>query len=379
MTAPLRVGLNLVPIGERPGGVGRYAMELTRALAAREDIELHLFVSRDAPRGLIPRRGVVAPRVTRLPVRLSGMPFHLAAQFGAIPALALLRRLDVLHSPANAGPVRVPGVASVVTFHDTIWARAPEQWGTPSAVRSMYRVALPSARHADRVIAGSADARRDLCELFGLARERIDVAHHGVRVDPAAPATDESALRSRLGLSADPVVLCVAQKRAYKNQEALVNALADERLTGVRLVMPGSPTAYEQRLRELAAELGVAGRVHLPGWLEDADLEGLYGLATCVALPSRLEGFGLPVLEAMARGVPVACSDRTALPEVAGDAALLFDPDDPEAVASALDRLMHDPQLREKLAGRGRERAAQFTWDAAADATVASYVRALGR
>jgi glycosyltransferase involved in cell wall biosynthesis len=175
------------------------------------------------------------------------------------------------------------------------------------------------------------------------------------------------------------VILCVAQKRPYKNQEALVRALADERLASARLVLPGAPTAYEQELRALARELNVKDRVHMPAWLEDADLEGLYRLARCVALPSRLEGFGLPVLEAMARGVPVACSDRTALPEVAGEAGLQFDPDDDESVTAALARLVADEPLRRELAARGRERAARFTWEATAEATVASYRRTLDR
>jgi glycosyltransferase involved in cell wall biosynthesis len=374
---PLRVGINLVPIGRRAGGVGSYARELTAALAARDDVELHLFVSRDAPPTLVPASAARALRVTRLPVQLSGPPLHLAAQFGAVPALALVRRLDLVHSPANAGPVRIPGVASVITLHDTTWARAGDDWGSPAAVRSMYRVALPTARRASRVIVGSAHTARDVHDLFGLRPDRIDVAHHGVRVDPEALATSEAELRGRLGLGSDPVVLCVAQKRPYKNQEALVRALADERLAGVRLVLPGAPTPYERQLAELAAKLGVADRLQMPGWLEDADLEGLYRLATCFALASRLEGFGLPVLEAMARGVPVACSNRTALPEVAGDAALLFDPDEPDALVAALDRLLRDADLRTELAARGSVRAAQFTWAAAAEATIASYRRAL--
>ena len=375
--APLRVGLNLIPIGRRAGGVGSYAAELTAALAVREDVELHLFLSRDTPRTQVPGSSARPLRVTRLPVRAAGARLHLAGQFGAIPALSLLRRLDIVHSPANVGPVRVPGVASVITVHDTIWAKATEDWDSPSAVGSMSRLARLTVARAERLLTGSADAARDIRDLFELPADRIDVARCGVRVDPAAPATGEDELRKRLGLGDSPVVLCVAQKRPYKNQELLVRALADERLGDVRIVLPGSPTSYEQRLRELAAELGVSARVHLPGWIDDADLEGFYRLARCVALPSRLEGFGLPVLEAMARGVPVACSNRTAFPEVAGDAALLFDPDDVGAAADSIARLLEDGDLRDQLIARGRERAAAFTWEATAEATVASYRRAL--
>jgi glycosyltransferase involved in cell wall biosynthesis len=374
----LRVGLNLVPIAEDGGGVARYALELAAALAARDDLDLHVFISRDAPLPSRPEEFTGAGRITRLPVRLSGPPVHLLAQFGALPALALTRRLDVLHSPANAGPVRVPGVASVITLHDTTWLHAPEEWGTPAAVRTMDRVAAPTVRRADRVITVSESAARDIHELLGVPRDRIDVVHHGVRAELSARATAERELRERLGLEDDPVILCVGQKRRYKNQEALVRVLSHSETSDARLVLPGAPTPYEERLHELARETGVADRVHTPPWLSEPDLEALYRLARCLVLPSRLEGFGMPVLEAMARGVPVGCSNRSALPEVAGDAALLFDPDDDAAVAAAVDRLLHDVDLREQLAARGRARAAQFTWAAAADATVASYARALG-
>jgi glycosyltransferase involved in cell wall biosynthesis len=373
----LRVGLNLVPIAEHGGGVARYAVELTSALAARDDVELHVFTGLDAPEALRSAPWLDAVRVTLLPVRVSGPPVHLLAQFGALPALALARRLDLVHSPANAGPVLIPSIRWVITHHDTTWLRAPDQWSTPGAVRSMRRLAGTTSRRADRVIADSHEAARDLTALLGVRPERLDVVHLGVRADPEAPATGEPRLRARLGLGDGPVVLCVAQKRPYKNQEVLLRALAHERLRSVRLVLPGAASAYSERLEELALELGVSQRLHQPGWLDDADLEGLYRLASCVALPSRLEGFGLPVLEAMARGVPVACSDRSALREVAGDAALLFDPDDGDAVATALARLLEDGALWADLSARGRERATRFTWEAAAEATVASYMRAL--
>ena len=375
----LRVGMNLVPIAREGGGIARYAVELVRALGERADVELHLFTSLDAPEDLAPGRWSPPARVTRLPVRVDGPPLHLAAQFGAVPALAALRRLEIVHSPANAGPVGIPGTASVITFHDTTWLRAPEQWGTPEAVRTMKRVAVPTVRRARRVIAGSRAAAADLERMLGVPAERIDVAPYGVRIEPDAPATPEGELRARLRLGEAPVVLCVAQKRPYKNQESLIRALTAEGLSAARLVLPGAHSEYETVLKGLALRLGVADRVVFPEWLEEPDLEGLYRLARCVALPSRLEGFGLPVLEAMARGVPVACSDRSALPEVAGDAAILFDPDDEGAVAAALARLLSDADLRDRLKTLGLARAARFTWQATADATLSSYRRALGR
>ena len=143
------------------------------------------------------------------------------------------------------------------------------------------------------------------------------------------------------------------------------------------LVLPGYPTPYEAVLRARASELGVAGDVRFLGWTSEADVEGLFAISAAFAFPSLYEGFGLPVLEAMVRGVPVACSDRASLPEVAGDAALLFDPADPAAIAAAVDRLLSDDAEAQRLRVAGRARAATFTWERSAEATLAGYERAL--
>jgi glycosyltransferase involved in cell wall biosynthesis len=171
-------------------------------------------------------------------------------------------------------------------------------------------------------------------------------------------------------------VLCVAQKRPYKNLGVLIRALPELPVESV-LVVPGAPTPYEAELRALATELGVENRVRFPAWVSETELEALYRLASCFVLPSLIEGFGLPVVEAMARDVPVACSDRPALPEVAGDAAVYFDPEDQAEVTAAIRRLLEDFALRETLVARGRERARLFTWERTAEATLASYRRAV--
>jgi glycosyltransferase involved in cell wall biosynthesis len=143
------------------------------------------------------------------------------------------------------------------------------------------------------------------------------------------------------------------------------------------LVLPGYPTAHEAELREHAVSKGVAADVRFPGWVSAGEVEGLWALAEAFAFPSLYEGFGLPVLEAMARGVPVACSNAASLPEVAGEAALLFDPHDEAAIATVLSRLLDDPTLRERLRSRGLARVAEFTWERTARLTLESYRRAL--
>jgi glycosyltransferase involved in cell wall biosynthesis len=290
-----------------------------------------------------------------------------------VPASAARKRLDVVHGLANVVPLVAPGVATVVTLLDLIWLRHPETM-TARETLGMKLLAIPSARTADRVLAISAAARDDMVATLGLDSKRVGVTPLAVRHDASAPRTGEAVLRAQLRLGARPVVLCVSQKRSHKNLARLIEAIPQ---LDVTLVLPGSATEHEEELRRLAADLGVAGRVVFPSWLEQEQLEGLYALAACFVLPSFEEGFGLPVLEAMARGTPVCCSATSSLPEVAGDAALLFDPASTEAIRDAIDRVLADRELAARLAARGLERAAAFTWRRTAEATVAAYQHAI--
>lgn len=375
---PLRVGLNLLFLGERAGGVGRYAAELPGALLAAEpDTELHVFVSRDLPPALREQRWAADVRWVTLPVGVHGPPLHVATQFAALPPLALARRLDVLHSPANTGPVIAPGLTTVVTLHDLIWLHRPDEWEASVAVqRRMKLLVAHCVRRADLIFAVSQAAADDFVRTLGVPRERIEVTRSGMRPPEQVSQTPEAQLRDRLGLADMRVLLCVAQKRPYKNLHALVRALP-ELDQDVVLVLPGSPTPYERELRELADELGVGARVRFPDWLSDEDLEGLYALSEAFVLPSLIEGFGLPVLEAMARGAPVACSDIPALAEVAGDAALLFAPERQDEIVGAIRRLLDDRELARQLVARGHERVADFTWERTGVASLAGYRRAI--
>ena len=369
---PLRVGLNLLFMGAGSGGIGRLLTELLAALAARDDVVVTAFICADAPEMIREVPGAERVRFVELPVH-PGTRQHLLAEYVAVPALALARRLDVLHSPGNAGPVKVPGLPCAVSLHDVIWRRMGDGWGDAGAQRAMERVAVPTVRRADRVLTGSEHSAGDVAEELGVPRERIAVVSNGVRVDPQAPRTPEAQLRAEHDLGDAPVLLCVAQKRPYKNQTTLIRALARLDDRSAVLVLPGAATPYEDELRTLADELGVADRVRYPGWITDEDLEGLYALAAAFLLPSTYEGFGLPVLEAMARGVPVLCTGDTSLGEVAGDAALLVDAHDVDAIARGADRLLADTALRERLIAAGRERAATFTWARVGDLTLQAY------
>ncbi len=374
---PLRVGLNLIFLGERGGGAGRYARELPGGLLAAEPAtEVTVFVSREAPADLREESWAPSVRWVTVPVALHGPPLHVPAEYLALPALAAVRGLDVLHSPANTGPAIVPRVASVVSVLDLIWLHRPEEWEASPRVHSTMRRRVGRAvRRADRIFTISHAAARDLTETLGLAPERIHTTPLAAR-PPQVPPTAEGPLRAQLDLGDARVLLCVAQKRPYKNLHRLVHALpalGEE----VVLVLPGSPTPYEAQLRALATELGVERRVRFPDWLSEEQLEGLYALSSAFVLPSLIEGFGLPVLEAMLRGLPVACSNAPALVEVAGEAALTFDPERQEEITAAILRLLSDRVLAERLAERGRERAASFTWKQTGVASLEGYRRAI--
>jgi glycosyltransferase involved in cell wall biosynthesis len=199
----------------------------------------------------------------------------------------------------------------------------------------------------------------------------------GVKAVPAASA-DVADVRRQYELGDARVVLTPSAKRPHKNLGRLLDAWA--LLPAERrplLVLPGYPTPHEADLRRQAESLGVAGATRFLGWIPKEDLEALYRLADCAVFPSLYEGFGLPVLEAMARGIPVACSDRASLPEVAGEAARVFDPENPLSIAGAVEEILSNATLAERLRQAGLAQAHSFTWSATARGTLEVYERAL--
>ena len=353
------------------------ARELVPALvqAAPPGMRFSAFVNREAAAsGLDELRGQL-PLVT-VPVRARRRVQWVLGEQTLLPAMAARADVDLVHSLASTAPLW-GRFRRVVTVHDLIYARFPE---AHAGLRDKgMRVLVPAAaRRSHRVIADSLSTRKDLIELLGLAAERIDVVPLGVGAVRRGEPLGEAEVRARLRLDGRRVVLSLSAKRPHKNLLALIGALAllpaGERPT---LVLAGYPTEHEAQLRERARALDLDRDVRFAGWLSDAEVEGLWAIADAFVFPSLYEGFGLPVLEAMARGVPVACSNATSLPEVAGDAALLFDPHDETAIAAALRRLLDDAELAERLRMAGRERVRQFTWERTARETIDSYERAL--
>lgn len=264
----------------------------------------------------------------------------------------------------------------MVTIHDLIYHVVPEARAGLRA-RGM-RVLLPlAARRANRIIVDADATRSDLRQLIGVPADRIDVVPLGFGAPRVAPVP-EAEVRRRIDVDRRPILLSVSAKLPHKNLPRLISALATiapaERPV---LVLPGYPTPHEAELRRRAEELGISADVRLLGWVSPEELEGLYAAAAGFIFPSLYEGFGLPVLEAMVRGVPVACSGRGSLLEVAGEAALLFEPDSEPAIAQAIQRLIGDRSEAGRLVAAGRAQAARFSWEATAAGTLAAYERAL--
>jgi glycosyltransferase involved in cell wall biosynthesis len=369
----VHVGLNLVYLvpGET-GGMETYARGLIPALLdQRPELRITTFVNREAAGQDGPWSDLATQVV--VPVRARRRAEWIRGEQLLLPRLAKRAGVEIVHSLASTAPAR-GSFGRVVTIHDLIYRTHPE---AHAGLRSKgMAVLVPlAARRSHRIITPSVSTRDDLVQLLKVPPEKIDVVPEGVGSTPAE-ATPEPALRARLGLGERSVVLTASAKRPHKNLLRLLEAWA-LLPSGDRpvLVLPGYPTPHERELRERAAALGIEGDTRFAGWVSTADLEGLYRLASCFVYPSLYEGFGLPVLEAMARGVPVACSDRASLSEVAGAAARIFDPEDTRSIADAVGELLADPGARERLRAAGREQARRFTWSGTAIGTLRTYDR----
>ncbi len=378
MILPRRVGINAVFLEPRMGGLDTYVRALVPELVRlAPEVRFSVFCS---PGG----RAYLEAEGWGDQVRLITHPLLGRRGLKAASELTLLgalagRSVDLLHSVALTAPLRTRAV-NVVTLADVTWIVAPdpgERWTV-----LLWRLLVPPvARRAERVIVLSQAGAEHVTEYLGVAPERIDVVALAAGSNDLVTPTPPQELRSRLGLGGGPVILTVSAKKVHKNLERLVRAMADvaARWPDATLVMPGNPTQHENELRALAGELGILSNVAFPAYVDAADLEGLYALAGCFVFASINEGFGIPILEAMRRGVPVACSRASALPEVAGDAARYFDPYDVKDMAGAIGVLLEDRELAAALAARGREREADFTWQKTAAATLETYRRAWAR
>lgn len=370
------IGIDYTAAHEQGAGIGRYVRELVRALAALDDsTSYRLFVAGAQRRALPPPPGAnFAWRPTRItPLWFARLWHRLQLP---LPVEVFTGPVRLFHATDFTLPPTLPGVRTLLTVHDLSFVRAPET-ATPVLKAYLDAVVPRSVRRATHVLADSQATKDDLVELYGTPPDKVTVLLGGVNPEfgPVTDADARQAARARYNLPPNPYVFSVGTVQPRKNYARLIEALAalGPQYADYHLVIAGGRGWLDAPIYQTVRDLGMGERVHFTGFARDEDLPALYSDAVCLAYPSLYEGIGLPVLEAMACGTPVVTSTVSSLPEVTGDAALLVDPYDVEALAGALRRLLDDSALRETLIARGTHQAAFFTWERAAAQLLAVY------
>jgi glycosyltransferase involved in cell wall biosynthesis len=363
-----RVGINALYM--IPGGVGGteiYLRELLKGLA-RLDAKNDYFVFANFETGadLVPKQANFHWKPQAIHARFR--PGRILWEQIVLPLEASRYKIDVMFNPGFTAPL-LAFCANVTVFHDLQHKRHPEyfRWFD----KPFWRFLLWASAHRSRTIVAVSDATRvDLEKFYPFTRGHIKVIHHGV--DEAFFALDSASHRASDyatdRASTLQYILCVSTLHPHKNLERLIRAFA-RKPRSFGLTIAGMRGFHGAALEKLIAELGCADSVKLTGWIPRDELMNLYARARAFIYPSTFEGFGMPVLEAMAAGIPVACSDIPPLHEVAETTALFFDPLNDDAISAALERIVSDDGLRHDLAQAGPRRAREFTWDRAAFAT----------
>lgn len=378
----MRILFDATPLqtGHRTRGVGTYTRELLRALLALDRENEYLLLAHPdsgQPAGPLPELAPLPPnaRLLALPRPPLGRLTAFATHQLWLPALLARQQADIFHAPGFVAAFSVPGVPwrcplpLVVTLHDFIPLHVPALFNDKAVNRWWYRQQMRLAGRASRLICVSQATRDDALRFMGAAPERCTVVYEGVDRARFHPV-DEPELDSET-----PYVLFVGGDYPNKNRTAALAAfarLAQSTRLPHRLVLVGQDATPDAALARRHPGLDQA-RVRRMQQVDQAELARLYRQADLFLFPSTCEGFGLPVLEAMASGTPVVTSSASSLPEVAGQAALLVDPHDPDALAAAMARVLADRTLHRRLRDAGLARAARFTWQAAAQQTLAVY------
>ena len=363
----MRIGIDYTAAARQRAGIGRYTRELVTALLALESP--HRYVLFAAIGGIERRASNIKPSVPGVKLRTLPISDEWLARLWhrlrlPIPVETITGPLDIFYSPDFVLPPTRRGTRALLTVHDLSFLHYPDHF-VPRLVRYLSQVVPRSIARADRVLADSEATRADLTHHLDVPPEKVEVLYSGVdpRFCPRPEPGEAERIRARYGLGEHPYVLSVGTVQPRKNYVRLIRAFASLKTEARLLIAGGRGWLYQDILAEAEKH---PGRVRVLGFVDDADLPALYRNASLFAFPSLYEGFGLPVLEAMACGVPVVCSNVSSLPEVAGDAALLVDPLDTAGLAEALARALEDSDLRREMVARGLAQAARFTWGQAA-------------
>ncbi len=368
----MRVGIDYTAAVQQQAGIGRYTRELVSALLNLESEHLYtLFAATGGSTSPLPAPGP-SLRLRTIPLSDEWVSRIWHRFRLPLPVEAIAGPQDIFYSPDFVLPPTLPRTRTLLTVHDLSFYHYPHHF-VPPLVDYLKQVVPRSIRRAGRVLADSEATRQDLIRLLGVEPERVEVLYSGVsnRFRPEPEEGEWARLRSRYHLDDRPYILSVGTVQPRKNYRRLIRAFA--RLgSGLQLLIAGKPGWL---CEEILAEARQYPHVNMLGLVQDEDLPPLYRQATLFAFPSLYEGFGLPVLEAMACGTPVLCSNRSSLPEVAGDAALLVDPESEKGLTAAMERMLVDDAMRKELVRRGIARAGLFTWERAARQLLAAMER----
>ncbi|HLX29242.1 MAG TPA: glycosyltransferase family 1 protein [Casimicrobiaceae bacterium] len=375
------MAFNAIPLRSTLTGIGNYIVHLAAALAATGDVDLYAFYG-GALRHETPsqRSGASRASATQVARRIvkHAVPFRRTLRHAQLEWLfrrgARRAGIDVYHEP-NYVPFRVDAPVAI-TIHDLSWIRYP-QTHPRERVRWLERGVPRAIARADAIIVDAEFTKRELQQAFGVAPSRVNVIPLGVAAHfhPRTPAQTRVSL-SDFDLAHGRYILTLGTMEPRKNVAhalAAYAALPGSLRERYPLVVAGARGWRAGLLTRRLQAMSARGEVRFLGHVPDAALPDLYAGAALFVFPSLYEGFGLPPLEAMACGVPVLVSNRASLPEVVGDAAILIDPDRPEETRDAIERVLDDDALRERLSVLGRRRADRFNWEACATQTLALY------
>ena len=361
----------------RRAGLGRYAHELLDALVAQGEHQYFAFYHQRGEAHLIPP----IDRLPRLTTSLSVRPWRLRvalAHFAGRGMDGMFPGVDVFHAAEHLLP-RLRRIPSVFTLHDLIFRFDP---GSHKPLNIAYlKTMMPRfLRRADAIVAVSECTKRDAIRVYRVPPGKIRVIHEGVdrRFQPLDDPVQRDAVRRKYDLP-DRFVLHVGTIEPRKNLPLLFDALSAPTMEHMQLVVAGKTGWLTEPIFARLKESRAGERVLFIGFVPDEDLPALMSAASLLVMPSKYEGFGLPVLEAMACGTPVVASNTSSLPEVGGDAALYAPPDDPASWAEAIGRVIGDEALRASMREKGLRQAARFRWDVAAQETAEVYAAAARR
>jgi glycosyltransferase involved in cell wall biosynthesis len=355
--------------GYRSAGISSYIYNVLRHLpGTASDMEYTVFLNEKRYKGPPGLR----LQVSRLPTNRP--PVRIVWEQALLPWVARSEGLDLLHNAAFVGPL-ASSCPYVTTVHDLSFLYYPDSF---RRLRRGYLRAFArmSVRRARRVIAVSESTKQDLVKVYGISPAKIDVVHNGVDASfQPLPASEVAAFRQQEGLP-DRFVLFVGTLEPRKNVVRLVEAYAKLAERPPLVLVGGKGWFYNEIFGRVEA-LGLTGEVQFPGFVPAKDLPLWYNAADLFVYPSIYEGFGLPVLEAMACGTAVITSTASSLPEVVGEAGKLVDPTDTDGLATAMEQVLGDEELREQMQTAGLVQAGGFSWEKAARQTVDSYRQAL--